>query len=88
MEAQGGAQHTCTIFSHTHNFFFTLSHVLVALQPNAHTLLLRLAEVVAEVVVARRFGDGRRALGDGNVLQVQEAELNLHREQDLQLAAH
>ncbi|TNN68247.1 hypothetical protein EYF80_021569 [Liparis tanakae] len=45
-------------------------------------------QLVAEVVVARRFGDDRRDVGDGNVRKVQEAELNLHREQDLQLAAH
>lgn len=51
-------------------------------------LLLRLAEVIAEVVVARWFGDNGGALWDGYVLQVQEAELNLHRQEDLQLAAH
>lgn len=56
--------------------------------PVTHCLLLCLAEVVAEVVVARRFGDDRRAVRDGDVLQVQEAELDLHGEEDLQLAAH
>jgi len=69
------------LISDTHTHIFTHSRVPVA-------LLLRLAEVVAEVVVARRFGDDRRDVGDGNVRKVQEAELNLHREQDLQLAAH
>lgn len=36
----------------------------------SHALLLRLTEVVVEVVVGRRFGDDRRAVRDGDVLQV------------------
>lgn len=72
--------HTHTL-THTDIYTFT-SHT------GAHTLLLRLAEVVAEVVVARWFGDDWRVVWDGDVLQVQEAELNLHGEEDLQLAAH
>lgn len=87
--------HGCTgqlsLHTHTHTHIFTHSHTLAALQPpppcNA-LLLLRLAEVVAEVVVARWFGDDRRAVRDGDILQVQEAELDLHGEEDLQLAAH
>lgn len=68
--------------THTHSRIFTHSHT------DAHALLLRLAEVVAEVVVARWFGDDWRVVWDGDVLQVQETELNLHGEEDLQLAAH
>lgn len=52
------------------------------------SLLLSLAEVVAEVEVARWFGDDRGAVWDGHVFQVQEAELDFHREEDLQLAVH
>lgn len=71
--------------TYTHTYIFTHSHILVALQ---RTLLLSLAEVVTEVVVARWFGDDRRAVRDGDVLEVQETELDLHGEEDLQLAAH
>lgn len=46
----------------THTHIFTHSHM--------HALLLSLAEVVAEVEVARRFGDDRGAVGYGNILQV------------------
>lgn len=70
------------IFTHPHIPVSTCAHT------HSHTLLLSLAEVVAEVVVARRFGDDGRGVGDGDVLQVQEAELDLHGEEDLQLAAH
>lgn len=63
-------------------------HIHTPITHTTHALLLRLTEVVAEVVVAGRFGDDRRAVRDGNVLQVQEAELDLHGEEDLQLAAH
>ena len=83
--------HGCTGQFSPHTHTHTHTHLLYThtyIYLHIHTLLLRLAEVVAEVVVARRFGDDRRAVGDGNVLQVQEAELNLHGEQDLQLAAH
>lgn len=70
--------------THTHTaHIFTHSHILLA-----HALLFSLAEVVAEVVVARWFGDDRRTVWDGNVFEVQKTELNLHREEDLQLAAH
>lgn len=65
--------HTLT---NTHIYTFTLP------------LLLRLAEVVAEVVIARRFRDDGSSVRDRNVLQVQEAELNLHGEEDVQLAVH
>lgn len=66
---------------HTH-------YLHVHASPGSAALLLRLAEVVAEVVVAGRFGNDGSAVGNGNVLQVQEAELYLHRQEDLQLAAH
>ncbi len=52
------------------------------------TLLLSLTEVVAEIVVAWWFGDHWCAVGNGNVFEVQEAKLNFHREEDLQLTAH
>lgn len=52
------------------------------------TLLLGLTEVVAEVEVARWVGHGRGLVGDGHVLQVQQAQLDLHGEQDLQFTAH
>lgn len=84
--------HGCTgqLSLHSHSHTHTYLHIHT---PSLHfspcnALLLRLAEVVAEVVVARRFGDDWRAVWDGNVLQVQEAELDLHGEEDLQLAAH
>lgn len=51
-------------------------------------LLLCLAEVIAEVEVARWFGNDWSAVWDGHILQVQEAELNFHGEEDLQLAVH
>lgn len=75
---QGKRRHTNMPYLHSHSSW---------LRPLA-ALLLRLAEVVAEVVVARRFGNGGSAVRDGNVLQVQEAELDLHGQEDLQLAAH
>ena len=52
------------------------------------TLLLSLAEVVTEVKVARGVGHGRGSVWDRHVLQVQEAQLDLHGEEDLQLTAH
>lgn len=51
-------------------------------------LLLIVAEVIAEVVVARRFGDGWSTVRDRNVLEIKETELDFHREEDLQLTAH
>lgn len=66
--------------AHTHTYLHT--HALL------RSLLLRLAEVVAEVEVAGWLGDERGALRDGHVLQVQEAELDFHGEEDLQLAVH
>lgn len=54
----------------------------------AALLLLGLAEVVAEVEVAGGVGHGGGLVGDGHVLQVQQTQLDLHGEQDLQLAAH
>lgn len=77
--------HTYIRYIYIYVYIYTFSHPSCTC-PN--TLLLSLAEVVAEVVVARRFGNDGRAVGDGDVLKVQEAELNLHREEDLQLAAH
>lgn len=62
--------------------------MLVSVRQVGASLLLRLAEVVAEVEVARWFGDDRGAVWDGHVLQVQEAELDFHGEEDLQLAVH
>lgn len=70
--------------THTHTYL----HVHTHSSESASSLLLRLAEVVAEVEVAGRFGDERRAVRDGHVLQVQEAELDFHGEEDLQLAVH
>lgn len=90
MEAQVRSHHTHTPLisdTHTHTYIYTFTRSSCT-PANAHTLLLRLAEVVAEVVVARWFGDDWRSVGDGDILKVQEAELNLHREQDIQLAAH
>lgn len=71
----------------THIYIYTFTHPSCT-PADAHALLLSLTEVIAEVVVARWFWDDWRALGNGNVLEVQEAELNLHRQEDLQLAAH
>lgn len=51
-------------------------------------LLLSLAEVVTEVEVAWGVGHGWGLVRDGHILQVQQAELDLHGEQDLQLTAH
>lgn len=78
--------HRSALTTHT-TYIYTFTHPS-STPANAHTLLFSLAEVVAEVVVARWFGDDRRTVWDGNVLEVQKAELNLHREEDLQLAAH
>lgn len=71
---------------HTH--IFTHSHTLAAVQPIHMMLLLSVAEVIAEVVVARRFGDGWSIVWDRNVLEIKETELDFHREEDLQLTAH
>lgn len=73
--------------------FTTFTHIYTITHGNnppacAYTLLLSVAEVVAEIEVAWRFGDSRRIVWYGYVLQVQEPQLNLHREEDLQLAAH
>lgn len=46
-------------------------------------LLFSLAEVVAEVEVAGRFGDWRGRVWDRDVFQVQEAELDFHRKENL-----
>lgn len=46
-------------------------------------LLFGLAEVVAEVEVAGWFGDRRCRVWDRDVFQVQEAELDFHREENL-----
>lgn len=76
-------------YTHTHKHALTHIYIYTFIHPaNAYTLLLGLAEVVAEVVVARWFGYDRRAVGDRDVLEVQEAELDLHRKEDLQLTAH
>lgn len=50
--------------------------------------MLSLAEVVAEVIIAWRFWDDWGTVRYRNVFEVQEAEFNLHRQQDFQLAAH
>lgn len=73
--------------THTHTYIYTVTHPS-HIQPCAPTLLLSVAEVIAEVVVAWRFGDNWRIVRYGDILQVQEAQLNLHREEDLQLTAH
>lgn len=44
------------------------------------------AVVVHEVVAARLLGDGRRRLGDLDVLQVQQPQLHLHAQQRVQVA--
>lgn len=89
MYAQVRSHHTLMFQTHTHSRSkITYSHFLGALSVTAHASLLGLAEVVAEVVVAGWFGDDRCTVRNGNVLQIQEAELNLHREEDLQLTAH
>lgn len=41
--------------------------------------------VIDEVIVAGLLGDGRGGVGDLNVFQVQEAELDLHAEQRVQV---
>lgn len=46
-------------------------------------LLFSLAEVVAEVEVAGRFGDWRGRVWDRDIFQVQEAELDFHRKENL-----
>lgn len=81
MHGRTGQRSTHT---HAHTVLFQTRCYSVSVRP----LLLRLAEVVAEVVVARRFRDDGGTVRDGNVLQVQEAEFNLHGEEDLQLASH
>lgn len=56
--------------------------------PRLLALVLCLAEVIAEVKIAGGFGDRRGRVRNGDVLQVQEAELDLHGEENLQLTAH
>lgn len=46
-------------------------------------LLFSLAEVVAEVEVAGRFGDWWGRVWNRDIFQVQEAELDFHREENL-----
>lgn len=46
-------------------------------------LLFSLAEVVAEVEVAGWFGDWRGRVWDRDIFQIQEAELDFHREENL-----
>lgn len=46
-------------------------------------LLFGLAEVVAEVEVTGWFGDWRCCVWDRDIFQVQEAELDFHREENL-----
>lgn len=41
--------------------------------------------VIDEVIVAGLLGDGRRRVGDLNVFQVEEAELDFHAEQGVQV---
>lgn len=73
------------LISHAHIYTVThLRYVTVC----ASYLLLGVAEVIAEVVVAWQFGNDWGVVRYGDVLEVQEAELNLHREENLQLAAH
>lgn len=43
--------------------------------------------VVGEVVRARLFGNWRRGFRDGDVLQIEEAELHLHADECIQVAA-
>lgn len=45
------------------------------------------AVVVGEVVRARLFGNWRRGFRDGDVLQIEEAELHLHADECIQVAA-
>lgn len=55
---------------------------------STYMLLFGLAKVVAEVKVAGRFGNGRGRVWDRHVLQIQEAELDFHRKENVQFAAH
>lgn len=52
-----------------------------------HTHTHTSAVVVGEVVRARLFGNWRRGFGDGDVLQIEEAELHLHADECIQVAA-
>lgn len=71
-----------------HTQIFTQSHTPAAVQLIHMMLLLSVAEVIAEVVVAWRFGDGWSTVWDRNVLKIEETELDFHGEEDLQLTAH
>lgn len=54
-------------------------------QGTGRNSLLCMAKVIAEVQVAGRLWDGRGFVGNADVLQVQEPQLELHGQQDIEV---